>query len=220
MAVFQYCSKEDIENELRVSVALSSSTIPTNTTVEKWIEEASDKINMWSGRIWGIFQYTEYRDYNYEDFLLLKNAPVLSISSVRYNNNDLGSDSGEDWEAKSDGTHYTLYEEQGRIDIISTRFSPKAGKKRFKIVYLAGYPAIPGAISELCTKLVCDRVLSSLLNSRLEEGNDGGSIQVGSISIVEPGAYGVSNYKRLQEDIKDLKSSITKQSGVWRYGNK
>jgi hypothetical protein len=220
MAVFQYCSPEDIQNEVRASIAFSNTTSPKLSTVNTWIEQASDKINHWSGRIWGVFQYIEYRDYDYEDFILLKRAPVIAISSIMYNTNPIGSEQGEAWETKEEDTHYTLYDEQGRVDLIKTRFNPIAGKKRFKITYLAGFTTTPGYITELCTKLVTDRLLSSLLNNRLDEGNDGGSISVGSISIVEPGAYGVSNYKRLQDDIKELKQQVTKESGVWRYGNK
>jgi hypothetical protein len=55
------------------------------------------------------------------------------------------------------------------------------------------------------------------LNANINEGNDGGSISVGSISITEPASYGVQNYRRLKDDIATLKKELTERTGVYRY---
>jgi hypothetical protein len=91
------------------------------------------------------------------------------------------------------------------------------GKKRFKIIYTAGAESTPKVVQKLCTKLVAERVLSSLIFDNVNTGNDGGSISVGSISIVEPASYGVSSYKQLKSDIDKLKEDITGGFGVYRY---
>jgi hypothetical protein len=67
--------------------------------------------------------------------------------------------------------------------------------------------------------MVAERVLNSLISQNVNETNDGGSISVGSISIVEPSSYGVNSYKQLKTDIEELKKSIYGTFGVYRYGS-
>ena len=215
-----YCTPEDVQVELRATSAFSSATTPTESTVKKWIIQASDSINSDSGRVWGPYQYTDYVDYDgTSEYITLRNSPVILANSVLYNTNSIGSASGEAYVLKTEDSDYSLYKDTGELYIIGSNFSPRAGNKRFKIIYTAGMSTIPGRVNELCAKMVTDRVLSSLLNQNVNDSNDGGSISVGSITIVEPGAYGVANYKRLREDIKELQNKITEGFGVYRYGN-
>lgn len=66
--------------------------------------------------------------------------------------------------------------------------------------------------------MITHRVLSTLINNNINEGNDGGSISVGSINIVEPESYGVNSYKQLLADIEAGKSKLISGFGVFRKG--
>jgi len=63
------------------------------------------------------------------------------------------------------------------------------------------------------------RILNTSIQKNVMTGNDGGSVSVGSISIVEPASYGVNSYRELSNDIKILKEDILKGFGVFRYNS-
>jgi hypothetical protein len=129
----------------------------------------------------------------------------------------LGSTLGEAYIAKTANSDYFVYEDAGQILINFENWTPLTGKRRMKVVYTSGYEDVPMVHQAIATKLVAERVLSSLLNNNVNESSDGGSVSVGSISIVEPGAYGVQNYARLKTDIEDLKKKLLQGTGVFRY---
>jgi hypothetical protein len=213
-----YTTAALVEAELRTDAAFSGSTSPTLTQVTSWITEESAYIDHITADEYTQTTTTdEWLDYDGGDFLYLRHSPVISVSSLSYNKNDLGSSLGEDFEVKTAGTDYILEGKSGLILLPFTSFNPHTGKRRFKVTYVHGFSSTPSTVQKLATKLVVDRVLSSLLNQNVNEGTDGGSISVGSVSIVEPGAYGVGNYRRLKEDIEMLKKELAVRTGVYRY---
>jgi hypothetical protein len=160
---------------------------------------------------------TAYIDYDSQSDILLRNTPVISITSLEYAQSEPGYSNYPNYKTLTENTYYVLYPEEGRIALIFNNFSPAVGKKRFRVIYTAGSSTVSPLIRKLCTKLVAERVLSSLIFSNVNEGNDGGSISVGSISIIEPASYGVASYKQLKTDIDKLWDSVTNGFGVYRY---
>jgi hypothetical protein len=211
----QYTTAELVQAELRASTAFTSSTTPTLATINIWINEASRIIDSISGTVYGSTEYTEYFDYEGSDRIQLRNSPIISISSIAENTASAGETAS--WDTQVSETDYLLYENKGEILVVPGKWSPKDGYKNIKIVYTAGYSSIPAKVQMLATKMVTQRVLSSLISSNVEEGNDGGSISVGSISIVEPASYGVNSYKQLKTDIEDLKKELISGFVVLRY---
>lgn len=210
-----YTTPELVQAELRASTAFSSITNPSLATVNIWINEISRLIDDISGTTYGSTEYTEYFDYDGSERIQLRNSPIISISSIAENTAPAGET--ESWTTKTSGTHFLAYNNKGEILIIPGKWSPKDGYKNIKIVYTAGYSSIPAKVQMLATLMVTNRVLSSLINSNVNEGNDGGSISVGSISIVEPASYGVNSYKQLKQDIIDLKKELMTGFVVLRY---
>lgn len=215
---YSYTDATAIESELQTTTPFSGSTLPTLITINSWIEEESAQINQDAGTHYGSTADTTEIDYNGEEVLTLKNSPIITIDLFEYNQNKLGSSLGTDYVTKTEDTDFTVYNASGEIAILFDNFSsPSQGRKRFKIAYTAGYSTTPTLIKKLATKMVTLRVLNTLITKNVNEANDGGSISVGSISIVEPASYGVNSYKQLKEDIEELKKDITKSFGVYRY---
>ena len=216
---YAYTTAALIQAELQSSTAFSTGTLPTLAQVTEWIAEESEYINQLSDTIYGSTVYSsEFVDYDGENFIILENSPIISIGSVQYNTNPIGSTLGSSWVAKTEGTDYALYSDRGGIAILYNNFSPETGRKRFCITYTAGYATTPYHIQKLATKIVAERVINTLLQKNVNERNDGGSISVGSINIVEPASYGVNSYKQLKMDIEKLKDELaTKQFHVFRY---
>jgi hypothetical protein len=66
--------------------------------------------------------------------------------------------------------------------------------------------------------MVASRVLDSLFAGNTNSGETGGSISVGSISIVDPANVGVGTYRELKTGIKELQNDLVRNFSVYRYG--
>lgn len=211
----EYTTLSLVQAELRTTTDFSSSTLPTKSDVSNWIVEESGDIDRLGGRVYSIAPYTETFDYNGTDVLVLKNAPVTSVTSVLYSTSALGTDTYSLSDTKTEDTDYTVYLDEGEIEFLSN-WSPAEGRKRIKVNYLAGYSQVPTYIQKLATKKVTKRVLDTLLNKDVNEKKSGKSISVGSISIVKPADFGVSQYKVLSSEIAELEKEILDGSSLYR----
>lgn len=220
--VYLYTTPGLVQSELQTSTQFSPSTTPSLGDVEEWIAEESAYINNLANQIFGSTTYSsEFIDYDGEQDIVLENSPVISVGSVKYNEYPLGSSLGSSWTTKTEGTDYTVYKDRGVIRIIFDNFTPDPGPKRFCIdSYVAGYEVIPYEVRKLCTKLVAERVLSTLIAKNINERNDGGTVSIGSVSITEPSAYGVGSFRKLKEDIERLKEEVIKKGfSVYRFAH-
>lgn len=211
-----YTDTTSILNELQTTVSFSSSTIPSVSAVTSWIEEESAYVEQLAGISFTQTTTSVDIDYNGDETITLKHSPILAVHSFLYATADLGSSEYTTKVSKIEDTDFTVYKNSGEISLLDA-FSPKEGRKRFTITYSHGYSSTPATVKKLTTKLVVNRILNTLLNQHINESNDGGSISVGSISIVEPASYGVNTYKTLKMDIENLKDEVVKGFGVYRY---
>lgn len=204
-----------VEEELRAEIPFSTSTLPTLATVSNWIAQVSSRINEIGSREYGNDTQTEYFDYEGEDIIILNNTTFVNDSSliVSYNSSSVGEEPS--YTALDLYTDYLVYPKSGEIKLINSTISD--GDKRIKIDYEIS-DTVPGWVEELATKMITERVLSSLINSNVNEGNDGGSISVGSISIVEPESYGVASFTKLKADIKELEKQLVSGVIIMRLG--
>lgn len=214
-----YTTAANVQEELRLTAAFGVGTVPTLATVERWIDEASAQIDQIAGRVFQSTQYTEELDYDGEEVLQLKNAPIISVDTFNYATVDIAKTSWPSYSAKTEDTDFTVYENKGEVAILLTNFKPSAGRKRLSVTYTAGYAAAPDKVTMLATQLVAKRALDSVLNKDVNEKQSGKSISVGSISIVKPAQFGVQSYTVLSSSIDELKSELVAGTGVYRYNN-
>jgi len=211
-----YTTATLIEAEIRATTSFATDTNPTLSTINTWIEESTDYINSRVGMSFESTATTDYIDYKGID-LFLKKSPIISVTSLKYNTAAEGST--KVWATKTEDTDFIVYEEEARIKLVYSNFSPIAGAKNIEVIYNAGYSTAPSRVQMLATKLVSQRVIESLLYDNVNSRNDGGSISVGSINIVEPGNYGVGTFKQLKSDISIMFDELTNYDfQVHRYG--
>jgi len=218
MTTYSYTTAERVQAELQASAAFASTTIPSLTTINTWIADASAYVNQLNNEIpYGVSTFSQTIDYNGEDIIPVKNSPITTFNSLTYYTADLGtSDYATSGTVLTVDTHFTVKANSGEIIFLSG-FAPKDGLKRFIANYDSGYDPVPATVGMYVTKSVAHRVLNTLLNQNVNDRADGGSISVGSISIVEPASYGVNSYKQLGQDLKDMEQDLITTSGVFRY---
>jgi hypothetical protein len=215
MTDYTYTTDSLIKAELRATVDFSATTIPTLVDINEWIKESSAAINATAGRTYGETSYSETFDYNGTETLVTRNAPLISVTNVLYSTSALGTDSYSLDITKTEDTDYTIYLENGEIELLPS-WSPTCGKKRIQINYSAGFATTPKDVQMLATKQVTKRVLDTLLSKDVNEKKSGKSVSVGSISIVKPADFGVAQYKTLSTDIDRLEQSILEGTSVYR----
>jgi hypothetical protein len=214
---YSYVSATDVQAELRATESFADYTYPSLSTVNTWIEQESNEVNTVSGRIWGTTDYSETIDYQGEDIITLKNAPLVSVTSVIYSTGPLGTDSYSLSDTKVEDTDYTVYTDEGEI-VPLPNWRPQDGRKRIQINYNAGYATIPPTVQKLVTKKVARRTIDSLLSKDINEKQSGKSVSVGSISIVKPADFGVKQYTQLKQDIDELEQKLLNGTTAYRIG--
>lgn len=212
-----YTTLENIQRELRADTSFGSTTVPSGDTVIQWIEEESEQINLDAGYSFDSQIITdEYIDYDGQQYLLLQNAPIqVGTVVLEYNRAAIGQT--EDWVTLTEGDDFIVYERSGEILLIRPFEVRHCGIRRFRVAYTSGHIDTPVVVTKLATKMVASRVLNTILQQNIDQGNTGGTIKVGSITIVEPTDVSVGTYKSLQEDIQRLREQVSLSSGRVRY---
>lgn len=218
--VNMYTTASLVEADIRASTTFSSSTTPTLGQVNNWIEEESRVVELRTGMVFGsTLSSSTYMDYDGADIFRFPQSPVLSVTKVEYNVFSNGLTPS--WVTLEEGfdKNYLVYEDEGEIEFISGsnathKIKPKAGKKRLRLTYSYGYSTTPLEIQRITTKAVAMRVIESLLNT--QANTQGGNIQVGTISVTDPGNYGVGWFKQNREEIEKLYDSIGQNLKVFR----
>jgi len=168
-----YTTADDVKNYSQLSysdLGFSDDTAFTNF-INTLIGIAEDIIDDYCDVPDGFFddggvKLTEYYDSDGSGELWLKHRPVISITSLQYN--EKGPTETPSWvsltEGPGDDTHYLIYPEKGFIYIYSK--IPPAGKRNIKVVYTAGYSATPEPVAHVCKELVAN-VLRGVLKRKL-----------------------------------------------------
>ena len=104
----------------------------------------------------------------------------------------------------------------GEIALLGSK--PYIGRKSVQVNYTAGYATLPPRVQKLATKKVARRIIDSLLEKDVNEKQSGKSVSVGSISIVKPADFGVSQYKELKSSIEELEQQILNGTTAYRIG--
>ena len=205
-----YITVEQVSEELN-GLSITASTTPSTDTINSWIEQESDLLERETNKIWGNATITdEILDYDGSGVIRTNYSPIISITSVYYDNGT----TSENWVELTEGKYndFITYNTEGELILTSNNIS--YGRQKIKITYVAGYSVPNATVQKIISKRVAQRVISTILN---EQGSSqGGSISVGAISISDPTTFSVNNYQRLDKDIDMLISSLGSLK-VYRY---
>lgn len=216
---YEYTTPELVASEVRATAPFDGSTIPTLDEVTNWIQEESDDINQIAGYVIGEETYSDVINYDGCEIITLKNSPVITVTQVLYSTSQLGKDDYSLTNVAVANTDYAVTEEKGLIHVLPYHTKFKEGLKMMQVDYTAGFADTPDYIQKLATKKVALRILDQLLAGDTTDGNVGGSVSVGSISIVEPEEFGTKRYSTLQNTVMKEEEKLGQGSGVYRYVN-
>ena len=192
----------NVSNELN-GMTLNSTTTPTSTVVTGWITEASNEIELATGRLFSTTTFSSsIFDYDGSGKLILPYKPVNSISLLKYEKNGLGA-TPESWTTLTEGrtNDYILYKEEGWIDFFGNTI-PTYGRQNVCVSGNYGEATVPSIITKAASKMVAMRVISGVVNSQSKD--EGGTVSVGTITVTDPSTFGLDNSRQLQTDIDKL----------------
>lgn len=209
----QYTTVADVAAKLN-GVSITASTTPTTSTVTGWIEEASNELELRTGKIWtSTTASSVLLDYDGSGYLRLPNAPVISIGSLEYNKTGLGGTT-DDWTTLTEGYNedFIIYGD-GEIKFYGNS-TPLVGNKRIRITYTYGYATTPLWIKKVVTSMTARSFISSVVQGDAKE--QGGSVTVGNISITDPSTFSSTFLSQLDTEIDTTLDKNINQSHVYR----
>jgi len=131
-----------------VKAWLSLEETTDDALLSSLISATSQYIQSWLNRTFAITQYTERRDgVPYGDTLVLRNHPVVSVSSVTMD--------GRVIPASPDYVSNGFWADDVAMYLVGYRMTK--GRKNVAITYTAGYATVPLDIAQACTELVALR---------------------------------------------------------------
>ncbi len=114
------------------------------------INEVSRWIASFCGRNFVSTTYTEYYDGTGTDELMLKNYPIISVTSLH---DDPARVFGSNV-AKSVAADVLVYKNTGTLKLWNKEGAFQVGVANVKVVYVAGYAPIPAEIQMACKRLI------------------------------------------------------------------
>lgn len=196
-------------------VTISGTTTPSDDQVDAWIAQASNELEVMTGRIWtSTTASSVILDYDGSGYLRLPKSPVISISSLEYNKQGLGSSSSE-WTSLTEGrtNDFIFYSDEGEVQFFGSN-TPPAGQQRIRVSYTYGYASTPLWVEKLCAQMVARRFIASVVQGDAKE--QGGSITVGNITISDPSTFSASFLRQLDTEIEDTLGKFINQTHVFR----
>ncbi len=155
-----------------------------DTLIENLIAGVTDFIEHYTGKRFLEADYTEELDIPNGNIILLKNYPVVSLTSVKYQS---GTPSVPIWNA-FDANSYQLYREEGYIKFFANFSENNLSPRYLQVVYKAGYKidftkefdplfhTLPHDISLVATELV-----AKAFDQRFAQGKEAESVEGASI---------------------------------------
>jgi len=216
-----YCEQADV---LRVSGITSGDVSDDDFTA--FIAEATQYINEWAGKAWESTTKTEYFEGRsqtitatgsvtigqyYEEtdddrrVIILSNYPILSMTSLEFLNDDGSVDT-----SLTENDDYHVWNDTGKIRLITNTIPAGKGKKKVKAVYNYGATSVPVTVRELCATLAG---INALVNLTGGSYDDITSFTLGplSVGIGEPYMNMKAAIMEMRKSTKRLFNSIGRQ---------
>lgn len=166
-------------------VTIDDSSAVTSTEVSDWLDWADAEIDKITGSkyVTGTVS-NELYTYAGGNFLRLNKRPVISITSLEYNDVALGNGDAN-WVALSEGRDssddFIFTDYSGEILFHGTR--PYTDPQGVRASYTYGYATTPDLVIELATAIVAKKWLRAVLQKDVNDSPS--NISVGSISITK-----------------------------------
>lgn len=188
-------------------ITIDGSSTPSTTDVDVWIAEAEDEINTRTGLNFNTFTVTnELYDWkNLDNILRLKSFPILSITTLEFNDQNAGVTPS--YVTKTEDTDFYTYPSEAEVEFIPNTFNPKDGKRRFRLTYEAGFAAVPGTVERLATLITATRFVEASINNDGFQSK-GGAVQIGTIKVDSPTTFSVSSYQSMKSEIETLYEKV------------
>ena len=153
-----------------------------NSTIADLISKNQDELERLTGRRWETTSITVYLDYNGEDYIQLPYYPIQTITSIQYNENELGTSPSwknlegngldKDWYIKTTPASHDKDMSLGKIWLTGKTEIPE-GKARIKVDYTYGYSTIPDSVKRLLILMtIRDIMINPVLAGSLVGGYD------------------------------------------------
>lgn len=136
----------DLITKAQAKAFLKITASSEDDIIDTLIHGASQAVVGFCGRDFVQATYTEYYDGSGNEKLILKNYPIVSVSSVNI-------DTTRQWGAASAVTVATdliVGNDSGIIELWNNWRSFGCGKKTVRVVYSAGYASIPYDVQQAC----------------------------------------------------------------------
>jgi len=200
-------SSIDLVSAYLGGVTIDASSAISSADVTEWLDWADaeiDKITN-SKYVTGTVSQ-EIMDYEGENWLRVDKRPIISVTTLEYNENPLGTGDAS-WVALSEGrdsdNDFIVYKERGEILFHGTR--PLTTPQGVRITYTYGYATTPDVVKELATALVAQKYLKAISGKDFSDAPS--NVSVGSISI-SGGAKGADVAVVVKEDIQKLRELV------------
>lgn len=187
-----YTTRAAVEAYLQTS--FDSTTTPTDTEVDQWVDDVDSEIDNLTARKWSATTETdEIYDVAY-DRILVNKYPLISVSDIYVNT---GTEFEPTWETFA--SQNILYYTKG--DYIIFQY-PLTGKRKVRVTYTHGVSAPTASVKHLATLLVCERII------RGDDLGNGGTedLTIGPLSIKS--SVGLGRLMSIDRAIKAQKSRV------------
>lgn len=147
-----------------------------SSAVSDLIEKNEELLERLTGRKLAQTSITEYIDYDGFEYIQLSHYPVISISSVEYNEAELGSTPS--WkQLEGNGVDKDWYSFDRDLSLgriwLTGKTSISKGRARIKVNYTYGYSSIPGYVKRaLILMVVKDILINPVLAGSVLGGYD------------------------------------------------
>lgn len=133
--------------DVKESLGISSGDNTKNNLIIRKINQATRQIEAYCGRRFALTTYTQeiYGSPNI-DQIVLRNRPIVSLTSLEVRDTSLNSDDFETVES-------TLYFADNSSGVLDLDFRAVGRWGRYRVTYSAGYTTIPEDLAEACASL-------------------------------------------------------------------
>lgn len=141
---YALCPLADVKESLGIA---SSVTTYDNLIIRK-INQATLAIENYCGRRFKSTDYVETYDATNINELILRQRPIISLTSLEVRDTQLNSN---DWETVDS----ELYHQDTNAGVLELLFRASGLWNQYRVTYTAGYTTIPEDLAEACVSLAC-----------------------------------------------------------------
>ena len=138
---YNLCTRDDLKTYLKI---LSSSE---DAFLDQLILRATAFIENWCRRNFASREHTDYYTGDNTNTLLLDHRPVTAITTIQDVHGEAYS-----YGASDEHDYWEVYEDSGLLVLLQDTF-PKWQPRTVKIVYTAGFSAIPEDVRQVCIEI-------------------------------------------------------------------